>query len=361
VAGALDGVRVIELAGIGPSQHGTMLLADQGADVVRVDRPGPVDRALARRTIVNRGKRSIVLDLKDPAGRDTALRLADGADVLVDPFRPGVLERLGLAPALLLERNPRLVVARMTGWGQEGPRAATAGHDVNYIAVAGALEAIGPAGEVPVVPLNLVADFGGGGMLLAFGVTTALLERERSGRGQVLDVAMVDGVASQLAWVLQERAQGLWREGRGTNWLQGAAPFYRAYACADGAFVSVGALEPKFHAGLLRALGLDPADWPQWDAERWPALCRILEARFATRPAQAWEDELGAADVCFARVRSLDDVTEDAHLAQRGTYVEADGVLQPAPAPRFGRTPGALGRPAPWPGEHDDELRAELS
>jgi alpha-methylacyl-CoA racemase len=361
-SGPLHGVRVVELAGLGPSQHGAMLLADLGADVVRVDRPadGAPDRDAARRTLLNRGRRSIALDLKDGDDREVALRLAEGADVLVDPYRPGVLERLGLGPDVLVARNPRLVVARMTGWGQDGPRAGDAGHDIDYIAAAGALHAIGPAADVPVVPLNLVADFGGGGMLLAFGIAAALVERERSGRGQVIDVAMVDGVASLMNFAWQERALARWTPERGSNWLQGAAPWYRAYATADGTFVAVGAYEPGFYATLLERLGLDPAAWPQWDRDRWATLSGVLASIFASRTAEDWERELAGADVCFARVRSLDDVFDDPHMAARGSHVERDGLPQAGVVPRFGRTPGGLGRPAPWPGEHDEDLRAEL-
>jgi alpha-methylacyl-CoA racemase len=360
--GPFHGVRVVELAGLGPSQHGAMLLADLGADVVRVDRrpDGAPDRGTARRTLLNRGRRSIALDLKDAGDRRVALRLADGADVLVDPYRPGVLERLGLGPDVLLGRNRRIVVARMTGWGQDVPRARGAGHDIDYIAAAGALHAIGPAGDVPVVPLNLVADFGGGGMLLAFGIAAALLERERSGHGQVVDVAMVDGVASLMHFAWQERAIGRWTPGRGSNWLQGAAHWYRAYATADGTFVAVGALEEKFYEALLERLGLDPAAWPQWDRDRWATLSGVLASIFASRTAEDWERDLAGADVCFARVRSLDDVLDDPHMAARGSHVERDGLPQAGVVPRFDRTPGGLGRPAPWPGEHDAELRAEL-
>ncbi len=360
--GPLAGVRVVELAGLGPSQHGAMLLADLGADVVRIDRPvqGDPDRDMARRTLLNRGRRSVALDLKDAADRDLALRLVAGADVVVDPYRPGVLERLGLGPDTLLDRNPRIVVARMTGWGQDGPRAGDAGHDIDYIAATGALHAIGPPGDVPAVPLNLVADFGGGGMLLAFGIAAALLERERSGRGQVIDVAMVDGVASLMHFAWQERAIGRWTPERASNWLQGAAPWYRTYAAADGAFVAVGALEAKFYDALLERLGLDPAAWPQWDRGRWATLSGVLASIFAERTAEEWEAELAGADVCFARVRALEEVLDDPHMAARASYVERDGLLQAGVVPRFGRTPGALGRPAPWPGEHDAELRAEL-
>jgi len=360
--GPLGGTRIVELAGLGPSQHGAMLLADLGADVIRVDRPdgdGAAGRDAARRMVLNRGRRSIALDLKDPAGLDVARRLIDRADVVVDPYRPGVVERLGLDPQEALRRNPRLVFARMTGWGQDGPLARKAGHDIDYIAVAGALEAMGPMDGPPAVPLNVIGDFGGGGMLLAMGIVTALLERERSGRGQVLDVAMVDGVASLLAGILQDRALGDWSPRRGENWIQ-RAPWYRAYAAADGRFVAVGALEDKFYRGLLECLGLDPGEWPQWDEARWPALTDRMAEVFASRTAAEWEAALGQADVCFAPAPALEDAVRHPHLAQRETYVEHDGVLQPAPVPRFARTPGRIGLPPPWPGEHSDQVLAEL-
>jgi alpha-methylacyl-CoA racemase len=358
--GPLHGIRVVELAGLGPSQHGAMLLADLGADIVRVDRPvAEPDREQARRSLLNRGRRSIALDLKDPDGLDVARRLIDRADVAIDPYRPGVAERLGLDPAGALERNPGLVFARMTGWGQDGPLAPKAGHDITYLAAAGLLEGIGPADRPPPVPLNVIGDFGGGGMLLAFGIVAALLERERSGRGQVLDVAMVDGVASLMSGILNHVALGEWRFQRGANFLQ-SAPWYRAYAAADGRFVTVGTLEDKFYAGLLERLGLDPADWPQWDEARWPALAARLEEIFATRTAAEWDAFLTDADICFAVAVPLDEAPAQPHLAARGAYVERDGVVQPAPVPRFGRTPGTLGGPPPWPGEHTDEILAEL-
>ena len=347
---SVDGVRVVELAGLGPSQHGAMLLADLGADVVRVDRPahGAPDRDAARRTLLNRGRRSIALDLKDGDDREVALRLADGADVLVDPYRPGA-RAAGPGPRRARRPQPPPVVARMTGWGQDGPRAGDAGHDIDYIAAAGALHSIGPAGDVPVVPLNLVADFGGGGMLLAFGIAAALVERERSGRGQVIDVAMVDGVASLMNFAWQERALARWTPERGST-VQGAAPWYRAYATADGTFVAVGAYEPRFYATLLERLGLDPAAWPQWDRDRWATLSGVLVPIFASRTAEDWERELAGADVCFARVRSLDDVFGDPHMAARGSHVERDGLPQAGVVPRFGRTRAGSGARRPGRG-----------
>jgi alpha-methylacyl-CoA racemase len=355
--GPLAGVRVIELGGLGPGPHGTMLLADLGADVVRIDRPGgALLGGDPRADVLARGKRSVALDLKDPAGVETARRLIDDADVLVDPYRPGVAERLGLGPEECLGRNPRLVYARMTGWGQDGPLAGASGHDLNYIALAGALHPMGAPDAPPRPPLNLVGDFGGGGMLLAFGVSAALFERERSGHGQVVDVAMVDGTAALLASLCQLDAQGLWTRERGTNWLDGAAPWYRAYRTSDDRFVTVGALEPQFYALLLSKLELDPEEWPQWDQARWPEQSARLEALFVSRTADEWCALLEGTDVCFAPVLRLDEAASHPHLAARGTYVEQQGMLQPAPAPRFSRTPGAIRRPPPLPGEHTDEI-----
>jgi alpha-methylacyl-CoA racemase len=363
-SGPLSGVRVVELGGIGPAQLGGLLLSDLGADVVLVDRRGTGPAALAvgdpRAEVLNRGRRSIALDLKTEDGLATAWRLIEGADVLVDPYRPGVAERLGLGPDEALERNPGLVYARMTGWGQDGPLAQAAGHDINYIALAGALEPMGEEGRPPPVPLNLIGDFGGGGMLMAFGIVAALLERERSGRGQVLDVAMVDGVAALLNGIFHLRAIGGWREGRGRNWVQGAAPWYRAYATADGGHVTVGALEPKFYALLLERVGLESDAWPQWDEGDWDALAIRLESIFASRDLAHWRDVLEGTDACFAPALPLDAVAEHPQHVARGTYVERDGVLQAAPVPRFSRTPGAIRRPPPLPGEHAEELLAEL-
>jgi alpha-methylacyl-CoA racemase len=324
-----------------------------------------VDRAAAaggdhRGQVTGRGKRSIALDLKDPADLETARALIDSADALIDPFRPGVAERLGLGPDECLERNPRLIYARMTGWGQDGPLAGAAGHDLNYIALAGALHPRGDPDRPPPPPLNLVGDYGGGGMLLGFGIACALVERERSGRGQVIDVAMLDGVATLLAVVCELDAQGLWSRERGTNWLDGAAPWYRAYRTADDRFLTVGALEAQFYALLLERLGLEQADWPQWDRARWPQMRARLEEIFASRTLGEWRAELEGTDACFAPAVRVDEAAGHPHVAARGTYVEEWGVLQPAPSPRFDRTPGAIGRPPPAPGDHTAEIRDEL-
>lgn len=362
--GPLAGVRVIELGGLGPGPFGTMLLADLGADVVRIDRPPESDGVAPRDpagAVMERGKRSIALDLKDPASLESARALIDGADVLIDPYRPGVAERLGLGPDDCLERNPRLIYVRMTGWGQEGPIAGASGHDLNYIALAGALQPIGRADAPPAPPLNLLGDYGGGGMVLAFGVACALYERERSGQGQVIDVAMVDGVASLLAIVCQLEAQGEWSRERGENFLDGSAPWYRAYATSDDRFVTVAAIEAKFYSLLLERLGLDEADWPQWDRGRWPALTARLTDLFAQRTLEEWRDELEGTDVCFAPVLRVDEAARHPQLAARATYIDAYGVLQPSPVPRFGRTPGTIQGPAPTPGQHTEEVLAELA
>lgn len=360
--GPLTQVRIVELAGIGPGPYGGMLLADLGADVVRIDRAAevPTDARPAHSPDLHaRGKRSIALNLKDAEDLEIARELIDAADVLLDPYRPGVAERLGLGPDECLDRNPGLIYARMTGWGQEGPLSQSAGHDLNYVALVGALHPMGESETPPPVPLNLVGDFGGGGMLLAFGVVAALFERERSGLGQVLDVAMVDGVASLLSSVCMLDAMGLWSRERGGNWLDGSAPWYRAYRTADGRYVTVGALEPQFYALLLQQCGLDAAEWPEWDTARWPALGERLEAVFATRTLAEWSELLEGSDVCFAPALRIDEAAAHPHLAARGTYVERHGLVQPGPVPRFSRTPGAIRRPPPWPGQDTAEVLAE--
>ena len=361
--GPLTGVSVLELAGIGPAQLGGMLLSDLGADVIRVDRPAdvPEDRPMRPNAeVLARGRRSIALDLKSLDGLEVMLDLIGDSDVLVDPYRPGVTERLGIGPDVALERNPGLIYARMTGWGQSGPLAQTAGHDINYIALAGALNPIGHPNVPPPVPLNLIGDFGGGGMLLAFGVAAALVERGRSGRGQVVDVAMIDGVASLMASIFQVDAMGEWSHERGANWLQGAAPWYRAYETADGRYVTVGPLESKFYNLLLERLGLEPSDWPQWDRARWRELAIRLEDVFASHTLAHWSEELEGTDVCFAPALRLEELTEHPHLAAREVYVDYRGVTQPAPVPRFGRTPGAIASPPPWPGEHTIDILRDL-
>ena len=346
--GPLRGVRVVELAGIGPGPYACMLLADLGAEVLRVDRPG-ASPGPVRSDLLGRGRRSVALDLKRPEAAEVVLRLVERADALVEGFRPGVAERLGVGPAECLARNPRLVYGRMTGWGQQGPLAPRVGHDINYIGLTGALAAVGEAGRKPVPPLNLVADFGGGAMFLVLGVLAALVERAGSGRGQVVDAAMVDGVTSLLTLFYGLRAGGQWRDERGSNALDGGAPFYDTYECADGRYVAVGALEPQFWAALVETLGL--ADLPgQLDVTRWPELRGRLAEVFATRSRDEWAIVFAEVDACVTPVLTLGEAPGHPHLAARGSVVEHGGVRQPAPAPRFSRTPGALGAPPTMPG-----------
>ena len=345
--GPLAGVRVLELAGLGPAPHAAMMLADLGADVVRVDRPGAAGADGGDALL--RGRRLVVLDLKSDHGVGAVLDLAARADVLVEGFRPGVAERLGVGPAPCHARNPRLVYARVTGWGQDGPLARSAGHDINFIGLSGALHAMGDPDRPPVPPLNLVGDFGAGSMLLVVGVLAALLERTASGRGQVVDAAMVDGTALLSQLLLGLRDQGTWSEERGANLLDGAAPFYATYACADGRYVAVGALEPQFFAALLEGLDLDPAALgAQYDRESWPALRRALTAAFAARPRDEWAQRFAGVDACVTPVLSFGEAPEHPHLRARATYVQRQGTTHAAPAPRFSRTPPDLpGRPRP--------------
>jgi alpha-methylacyl-CoA racemase len=340
--GPLAGTRVVELAGIGPAPYACMLLADLGADVLRVDRPGGGGLSLTSYDVLGRGRRSVAVDLKAPAGAEVVLRLAERADVFVEGFRPGVAERLGVGPDTCAARNSRLVYARMTGWGQDGPLAARAGHDITYSAITGALHAVGERGRKPVPPLNLVADFGGGSMFLVTGILAALLERGRSGRGQVVDAAMVDGVTSLMSMFYGLRAAGVWTDERGANLLDGGAPFYDTYRCADGEYVAVGALEPQFFAALVATLGLHDVP-PQHDTARWPELRRRLADAFTTRTRDEWAAVFEGLDACVAPVLSLTEAASHPHVTARSSVVERDGVPQPAPAPRFSRTPSAPG------------------
>src|SRR5580693_8600889 len=335
--GPLAGLRVLELAGIGPGPFCAMMLADQGATVLRIDRPGPA-AARPERDLMNRGRRSAALDLKHPRAVDALLRLVDAADVLLEGFRPGVTERIGVGPDVCLQRNPRLVYARMTGWGQDGPLASTVGHDIGYIARAGALHALGRAGGPPQFPANLLGDFGGGGMVMAFGICAALVERATSGRGQVVDTAIVDGVASLLAMPLMLMGQGRWRDERGVNLLDGGVPWYDVYETADGKWMAVGALEPRFYAALVSGLGLTGLP-DRSDPRNWPALRQLLAQRFKTRTREEWTTVFAGTDACVEPVLSLHEAAADPHLLARETYVTADGVTQPAPAPPFPRPP----------------------
>jgi alpha-methylacyl-CoA racemase len=355
--GPLQGLRVVELAGIGPGPFAAMLLADLGADVVRIDRPGATPTfGYTGIDLLTRGRRSVAVDLKHPDGAATVLALTERADALLEGFRPGVAERLGLGPDDCLERNPRLVYGRMTGWGQDGPLASTAGHDVGYIAVTGALHAIGRAGGPPQVPVNLLGDFGGGAMYLVVGVLAALLESRSSGRGQVVDAAIVDGTAHLSTMVLGMMAGGLWQDRRGVNLLDTGVPWYDVYETADGGHMAVGSLEPQFYAELLDRLGLADAAPPREDPDR---LRVLLTDTFRTRTRDEWTAVFDGSDACVAPVLSYAEARQHPHLQARGTYVESHGIVQPAPAPRFSRTPGGLDRPPPAPGQHTREALAD--
>jgi alpha-methylacyl-CoA racemase len=360
--GPLSGLRIVELAGRGPGPFAGMMLADMGAEVVRVDRPGGDRHVQApdpRLELVVRGRRSVLVDLKHPEGASVVLRLIDRADAFFEGFRPGVVERLGIGPDVCLSRNPALVYGRATGWGQAGPLAQAAGHDINYIALAGALEPIGRAGGPPVIPLNLVGD-NAGGMLLAFGMVCALLEARTSGRGQVVDAAMVDAASLLMTQFHGRRRNGTWHDGRGTNYLDSGAPFYDVYETSDGRWVSIGAIEPKFHRQLFARIGLavdglaDPLT-----REDWPALRDRLVALFRTRTRAEWTALLSGTDSCFAPVLGLGEVADDPHHVARASFVSVDGVPQPAPAPRFSRTPGSVGGAPPAPGDDSAEVLAQ--
>jgi alpha-methylacyl-CoA racemase len=349
--GPLTGLRVVELAGLGPAPYACMLLAELGADVVRIDRPGAASLIVdPEKDALNRSRPSVAVDLKSPGGRDVLLRLLDDADVLVEGLRPGVLERLGVGPDEVLGRNPRLVFARMTGWGQDGPLAERAGHDINYLGLTGALHAIGTA-DKPAVPLNIGADFGGGSMFLLVGILAALFERGTSGRGQVVDAAMVDGASSLVTMIYGMLGAGLWQDRRAANLLDGGAPFYDTYACADGRHVAVGALEPQFYAAFVEGLGLTGAlPGGQYDLAHWPEHRRRFAEAFATRTRDEWADVFAGTDACVTPVLGLREAPGHPHLAARGTFVEQDGASLPGPAPRFSRTPGAVRGPARRPG-----------
>jgi alpha-methylacyl-CoA racemase len=355
--GPLQGVRVVELTGIGPGPFCAMLLADLGAEVLAVDRPASGQPGWP--ALFARGRRRVAVDLKHPEGSGVVLDLVAGADALVEGFRPGVAERLGIGPDACLARNPRLVYGRVTGWGQEGPLAGSAGHDIDYIALAGALHPVGSAGGPPVPPVNLLGDFGGGGMVLALGVVAALLEAGRSGQGQVVDAAMVDGAALLTTQLHELLAAGLWTDRRGTNLLDGAAPFYTVYETADGRHLAVGALEPQFWAELLERLGLAAEDLPdQHDRAGWPLLRERLAAVFRTRTRDDWCRLLEGTDACVAPVLSLLEAPAHPHNQARATFVDVAGTPQPAPAPRFSRTPCATPAPPPAPGDDDQVLAA---
>jgi alpha-methylacyl-CoA racemase len=366
MAGPLAGIRVVEMVGLGPCPFAAMMLADMGAEVIRIDRksaPGaanPFPMLGTKFDVMARGRRSLALDLKHDAGRATALDLIARADIVIEGFRPGVMERLGLGPDACLARNPKLVYGRVTGWGQDGPLAQAAGHDINYVALSGMLHAMGRPGSPPAPPLNLLGDFGGGGMMLAFGVVCAALEARSSGKGQVVDAAMTDGAALLGAMVYGFRAGGAWTGERGANLLDGGAHFYDSYACADGKYVSVGAIEPQFYARLLALAGIEDPDFDaQMDASRWPALSDKLAAVFVARTRDDWCRALEGSEACVAPVLDMAEAPTHPHNAARGTFIDIAGVTQPGPAPRFSRTaPQAGGAPA-RPGQHSAEVLAD--
>ena len=358
MSGPLTGVKVIEIAGIGPGPFCGMVLADLGADVVRIDRAARVGRGGpngARFDLLARGRRSVGVDLKHPDGVATVLDLVEQADVLLEGFRPGVAERLGVGPDECLARNPRLVYGRMTGWGQTGSYASTAGHDINYIALSGALHPIGRRGEAPVPPVNFVGDFGGGGMLLALGVCAAVIEARTSGMGQVVDAAMTDGSALLTTMFHGLLATGAWSTERGTNLLDTGSHMYDVFACADGEYISLGSLEPQFYAEMCERLEIPIDEMPQNERARWPEFKERIRAVIRTRTRDEWCALLEGTDVCFAPVLSLTEAPKHLHNVERGTFVEVDGITQPAPAPRFSRTPGAIRRPPSAAGQHTDE------
>lgn len=342
--GPLSGVRIVEFGGIGPGPFCGMLLCDLGADVIRIDRK---DFSQPYPLLAHRGRRSVALDLKSPDGVEACLALMERAELMYEPYRPGVMERLGLGPDVALKRNPRLVYGRMTGWGQTGPLAHTAGHDINYLALAGGLHAIGTP-DRPTPPLNLVADFAGGALYLSFGLLAGLTHARATGQGQVIDVAMTDGVASLMTTVYGRMLGGQWRDERGVNLLDGGAPFYSTYQCADGKWIAIGALEPQFYALLRKKIGADEALFDaQHNRELWPAQRKRFAEIFASRTRDEWSALLSDSDCCFAPVLSLNEALENNHQAARGTYIEMDGVRQPGPAPRFSGTPGRVRAPPP--------------
>ena len=355
--GPLNGYTVIELAGIGPAPMGGMILADMGAEVIRIERAGAADPRITER-VSGRGKKSVVLNLKDPSGVETLLRMVENADVLIDPYRPGVCEKLGIGPEQCLARNPKLVFARMTGWGQDGPLANAAGHDINYIAITGALYAMGRKGDKPVPPLNLVGDMGGGGMLLVTGVLAALLEAGNSGQGQVIDAAMVDG-AAQLMWMFHgfETIGGWDPTQRESNMLDGGAHFYDTYECADGEYVAIGSIEPQFYALLKEKAGLSEDDFgDQNNKDRWPEMKQKITEVFLSRTQAEWCELMEGTDVCFAPVLNFKDAPSHPANVARNTYIELDGVTQPAPAPRFSRTPSKVAHGVHGLGEDTDAV-----
>lgn len=365
MSGPLKGLKVIEFGGIGPGPFCAMMLADMGADVIRLDRKAdkgkdrgePAFLASGRRSVLHRGRRSLAVDLKSAQDRDKVLALIDGADALIEGYRPGVMERLGLGPDVLLQRNPRLVFGRMTGWGQDGPLAQAAGHDINYIALSGSLATIGRKVGGPIAPAAMIGDLGGGGMMLAFGIMCAVFEARNSGRGQVVDAAVLDGAALLSAIVCELRGIGHWKDEREANLLDGGSHFYDTYECADGRWISVGALEPQFYALMLAKLGIsDPEFQRQRDPAAWPSLKAKVAAIFRSQPSAHWCTLLEGSDVCFGPVLTTHEAARHPHNVARNTFFENEGVVQPSPAPRFSRTSAPRPGPAPYIGEHDGEV-----
>jgi alpha-methylacyl-CoA racemase len=359
LSGPLSGVKVVEIAGIGPGPFCALMLADMGAEVIRVDRAQSVREPVSDAPgwdLLNRGRRSIGVDLKHPDGIETVMRLVEQADALLEGFRPGVAERLGIGPDDCLARNERLVYGRMTGFGQDGPYSSMAGHDINYIALAGALHPIGRRGQAPVPPLNLVGDFGGGGMLLAFGLVCGIVEARTSGRGQVVDAAMIDGASLLTTMVYAFRSIGAWNDERGTNLLDTGAHFYDVYECADGGYISLGSIEPQFYAEMCEKLGIPIDEMPQGDKDRWPELKERIAGVVRTKTRDEWCSIMDGSDVCFAPVLAIGEAQDHPHHVARQAFVDVAGVVQPAPAPRFSRTPGAISRPPSNPGQHTDEV-----
>jgi alpha-methylacyl-CoA racemase len=355
--GPLSGLKIVEFAGIGPGPFCGMLLSDLGADVVRVDRKG-AGRANPS-DVTSRGRRSVALDLKSPDAIEAVLKLLESADGLIEGFRPGVMERLGLGPDVVLKRNPKLVFGRMTGWGQFGPYAKAAGHDMNYIAITGALHAIGTS-DKPVPPLNLVGDFGGGALYLAFGLMAGIIHARETGQGQVIDCAMSDGAASLMAMFYGFKGAGIWKDERRSNLLDGGAHFYDTYQCSDGKWISIGSIEPQFYALLLEKTGItDPQFANQMSRDEWPELKAKLAAVLAKKTQAEWCAIMDATDICFAPVLTLDEAPNHPHNAARETFVTVEGVVQPAPAPRFSATPGVIQGPPPKIGAHNDEALSQ--
>ncbi|HBK13203.1 MAG TPA: carnitine dehydratase [Gammaproteobacteria bacterium] len=360
--GPLTGLRVVELQGIGPGPFCGMMLADMGAEIIRVDRSAAVGSGARSADVLARGRKSIAVDLKNPQGVETVLKLVETADVLLEGFRPGVTERLGLGPDVCLERNPKLVYGRMTGWGQTGTMAHAAGHDINYISLSGVLHAIGEPGSRPTPPLNLVGDFGGGGMLLAFGIVAALYERGVSGKGQVIDAAMTDGSALLMNSIFGLMGQGVWNQNRGSNLLDGGAHFYGTYETKDGRFVSIGSIEPQFYALLLEKTGLDqdPDLAKQMSRDDWPKLREKLAAVLATKTRDEWDEIMLGTDICYAPILNFDEAVAHPHNQARNTFVASADIVQAAPAPRFSRTEPELPEPPVAPGEHSEEVLASI-